>query len=58
MPQYYITLKRGARFSLSAALGHRVVCKRLTLFQATSSDVGGTSLTTRRHNLGDFISLQ
>jgi hypothetical protein len=59
MPQYYVTLKRGAWFSLSGALGRRAFYKRLPLFQATSwvevSDDGDTSLTTRRHNLGYFI---
>jgi len=38
MPQHYVTLKRGTRFSLSAVFGHRAVCKRLPLFQATSSE--------------------
>jgi len=38
MPQHYATLKRGAWFSLSAALGHCAVYKRLPLFQVTSSE--------------------
>jgi len=60
MPQHYVTLKRGAWFSLSAVLGHCAMLQAVTIVSdnilwVEVPDDAVTSLTTRRHNLGYFI---